>query len=94
MNLKQLVSISKLYLFFITTYNKHLFPIILKIHIFAIFHRTTDFFSIHLFCFDIKIVKQFLFLLLLQYSIEISLHIEASVNFCYLCQRHFIIEIK
>ena len=35
--LKQLVSNSPLYLIFIATYNKHLFTIILKIHIFAIF---------------------------------------------------------
>ena len=43
----------------IATYNKH-FTVILKIHIFAIFRRTTDVFYA-LFCFDIKIVKPFLF---------------------------------
>ena len=50
-------------LYFIATYNKHLWTIILIIHEFAIFHRTTDiyFLYIHLFCFGIKIVKQCLF---------------------------------
>ena len=50
-------------LYSIATYNKHLFTIILIIHVFAIFHRTTDiyFLYIHLFCFGIKIVKQCLF---------------------------------
>ena len=61
-------------LYSIAKCNKHLFNIILIIHIFAIFHRATDiyFFHIHLFCFGIKIVKQCFFFLLLQYSIKIS----------------------
>ena len=61
-------------LYSIAKYNKHLFTIILIIHIFAIFHRAADiyFFHIHLFCFGIKTVKQCFFFLLLQYSIEIS----------------------
>ena len=71
------------------TYNKRLFTI--KTHIFAIFRRTTDIFFIHLFYFGIKIVRQCLFFLSLQYSIEISLHIDASIIFYYFCQRHFII---
>ena len=81
-------------LYSIATYNKYLFTIISIIHIFAIFHCATDtHFFIHWFCFDIKIMKQCLFLLLL-YSIEISLQINASINFCYFCQRHFIIIIS
>ena len=50
-------------LYSIATYNKLLFTIILIIHVFAIFHRTTDiyFLYLHLFCFGIKIVKQCLF---------------------------------
>ena len=58
--LKQLLSNSQLYLIFIGTYNQHLFTIILKIHIFAIFRCFTDV-LLHLFCLGIKIVKQFLF---------------------------------
>ena len=60
-------------LYSIAKYNKHLFTIILIIHIFAIFHRATDiyFLHIHLFCFGIKIVKQcfffFYFNILLKY---------------------------
>ena len=90
--LKQLVSNSQLYLIFIDTYNKHLFKIILKIHIFAISRGTTDVFFIHSFCFDMKIVKPFLFLF--QYSIETSLHINAFIYFYHFCQRHFVKEIK
>ena len=79
-------------LYSIAKYKRHLFTIILIIHIFAIFHRATDiyFLHIHLFCFGIKIVKQCFFFLLLQYSIEISLHIDTSINFYYFYQRHFI----
>ena len=43
-SLKQLVSKNQLYLNFIATYNNHLFAIILKIHLFAIFYRTADVF--------------------------------------------------
>ena len=59
-------------LYSIATYIKHLFTIILIIHVFAIFHRTTDiyFIYIHLFSFGIKIVKQCLFFLLLQYLLK------------------------
>ena len=72
--LKQLVPNSPLYLIFIATYNKHLFTIILKIHIFAIFRRSTDvFYTFALFWYQNSVV--FLFFLLIQYSIEISLHI-------------------
>ena len=79
-------------LYSIATNNKHLFTIILIIHLFPIVHRTADtyFLYIHLFCFGIKIVKQCLFFLLLQYSIEISLHFNVSINFYYFCQHHLI----
>ena len=51
-------------LYSIATYNKHLFTIILIIHVFAIFHRTTDIYFLYIqFCFGIKITKQFLFFL-------------------------------
>ena len=68
-------------LYSIATYNKHLFTIILIIHVFAIFHHITDmyFIYIHLFCFAFTPI-----------SIEISLHIDASLNFYYFCQRHLI----
>ena len=91
--LKQVASNSQLCFIFVTMYNRHLFTIILKIHIFTIFCGTMMFF-IHLFRFDIKIVQQFLFFLLLQYSIKISLHIDSSINSYHFCQRHFIIAIK
>ena len=70
-------------LYSIATYDKNLFTIMFIIHIFAISHRTTDiyFLYIHFFCYGIKIVKECLFFLLLQYLIEISLHIIASINF-------------
>ena len=45
----------------IATCNKHLFIIILKIHMFAILNRASDIFIKHLLCFGIKIVKQCLF---------------------------------
>ena len=45
---------------------------------------------VHFFSFDIKIVKRCLFFLLLQYSIEISLHIDTSINFYYFSKRHLI----
>ena len=52
-------------LYSIATYNKHLFTVTLTIHVFAVFHRTTDiyFLYMHLFCFGIKIVRQCLFFL-------------------------------
>ena len=79
-------------LYSIATYSKHLFTIILIIHVFSIFHRTTDiyFLYIHFFCYGIKIVKECLFFLLLQYSIEIPLHTDASMKVDYFCRRHLI----
>ena len=79
-------------LYSIATYSKHFFTIILIIHVFSIFHRTTDiyFLYIHFFCYGIKIVKECLFFLLLQYSIEIPLHIDASMKVDHFCRRHLI----
>ena len=44
----------------------------------------------HLLSFGIKVVKQGLFFHLVQYSIEISPHVGASINFHYFWQRRFI----
>ena len=80
---KQLVSNSPLYLIFIATHNKYLFTIILKIHIFAIFCRSADvFYTFALFWYQNSVV--FLFFLLIQYSIEISLHIFTFYLFSFL----------
>ena len=70
-------------LYSIATYIKHLFTIILIIHVFAIFHRTTDiyFLYLHLFCFGIKIAKQCLFFLYIsRLLLKFSLFLPTSFN--------------
>ena len=89
--LKQLVSNSQLYLIFIATYNLLLYICCIYIAIYLPFFTSllTLFYTFVLFWYQNS--EALLFISLLQYSIKISLHNDASINFCYFCQHYFII---
>ena len=89
--LKQLVSNSQLYLIFIATYNLLLYICCIYIAIYLPFFTSllTLFYTFVLFWYQNSEALPFFFFY--SNSIKISLHNDASINFCYFCQHYFII---